>query len=574
MTSREVAGIFQEIETLLDLHGESEFKSKAYGRAARALETSGGDIEAIVASGGDLQIPGVGKGLAAEVREIVLSGFSSQLDELREATPKGLIEILRIRGLGAKKVRAIHQQLGVDTLAGLESAAQDGSLAALSGFGKKSAENILKGLEELKQNLGKVRINVATQVGERLLGFLAELPEVECASPVGRLRCGSEEFDRISLLAATSDPKRVIAAITATELLDACTEIDDGVEGTSPELLKVMIHLCTPELYPVRLHRLTGAHDHCFMVGIPLADRGYEIRDDGLFRDGAPVHVESEEELYALAGMQFVPPEIRTGIDEVRLALDGELPELIEAAPLQGMLHVHSTWSDGRHPLAEVAEFVRELGYRYLLICDHSKSAFYANGLDETRLAAQGEEIDELNQGYDPSEFRVLKGTECDILADGTLDFDDDTLASLDAVVASIHSRFDLPVEQQTERLCRAIENPYVTILGHPTGRLILKRHGYDIDHRAVIDTAARCNTSIEINANPLRLDLRWRMVRYAIRQGVQISVNPDAHSLADYANMPYGITMARKGYVTKETCLNTKNLAEFMEFARGIPVR
>jgi DNA polymerase (family 10) len=304
------------------------------------------------------------------------------------------------------------------------------------------------------------------------------------------------------------------------------------------------------------------------MISIPLHERGYELREDGLFKDGELVALGSEEELFELAGMQFIPPEIREGIDEVRRALDGELPELVRSEHLRGMLHVHSTWSDGRSSIADIAEHVRGLGYSYLLMTDHSKAAFYANGLDERRLEQQGHEIDEVNKGYDPAGFRVLKGIECDILGDGSLDLSDDALAALDAVVISVHSQFTLPIQEQTERICRALEHRYSTILGHSTGRLILKRKGYDVDLRQVIETAAQHGKCIELNCNPMRLDLNWRMVRHARRKGIPIAINPDAHSLADFNNMRHGLTMARKAWLTPEGTLNAMGVEEFLGFA------
>lgn len=574
MTSRDVAKVLYELETFLELHGENEFKTRAYGRAARALETSMVDIEAAVTSGGDPGIPGVGKALIEEIRQIVETGTVLQLEELRRETPPGLLDMLKIKGLGAKKVRAIHTSLGIDTLSALELAAAEGRIASLAGFGKKSQENILVGIEELKENLGKFRINTATTIAEEFLMALESLPSVERAAIAGRLRRGGEQFESLSFVAAARSIESLRSELEREGLLRELAREEDLIQGLTEDLMPVHIYVAPPEGYYVALHQRTGASDYRFMISIPLHDRGYDLTERELLRDGAPVGLSSEEELFELAGMQFIPPELREGVDEVRRAIDGELPELIEEEDLRGMMHVHSTWSDGRSSLTELAEHVSSLGYRYLLICDHSKSASYANGLDEFRLEAQGKEIDEVNKGYDPAEFRMLKGTECDILADGSLDLSDDCLASLDGVVISIHSRFELSTEAQTERLCRALEHPCSTILGHSTGRLILKRKGYEIDFRQVIAAAAEHGKSIEINCNPLRLDLNWRMAKYAGRKGVKIAINPDAHSLADFGNMRYGITMARKAWLTKETVLNTMSAEEFLGFTQSSRLR
>ncbi len=570
MTARDIANVFYDIETFLQLHGENDFKSRAYGRAARTLETSTADVAGMVRAGLPVDIPGIGKALASEIAEIVETGTTAQLEELRTATPPGLLDILQIRGLGAKKVRAIHQQLGVESLVELERAAIDGKIAELAGFGKKSQDNIIAGIRELAKNRSKFRINIATQIAAELLALLEGLPPVERASAAGRVRRGEEEFDSLSFVAQSAAPDALAAGLAGSELLRE-VELDGAhITARTEEGYAVLVEIATAENFFAVLHRATGADDYVSMISVPLAARGYDLREDGLYKDERMVALGSEEELFALAGAQYIPPELREGTDEVRCALDGELPELVSAGDLRGMLHVHSTWSDGRSSIAEIAEHVRGLGYGYLLITDHSKAASYANGLDEFRLEAQGREIDGINEQYDPAEFRVLKGIECDILTDGSLDLSEDALAALDAVVISVHSQFSLPMEAQTERICRALENPLSTILGHSTGRLILKRNGYDVDLQQVIATAAGHRKSIELNCNPLRLDLAWRMVHHATRKGVPIAINPDAHSLNDFSNMRYGVMMARKGWLTPEMTLNARSAEGFLEFVAG----
>ncbi|MBS1914098.1 MAG: DNA polymerase/3'-5' exonuclease PolX [Bacteroidetes bacterium] len=572
MTSRDVAKVLYSIETYLELHGDTELTSKSYGRAARSLETSNVDVVAMVHAGLPVKAPGIGSTLGAVVREIVETGTTAQLEELRRITPPGLMEILEIRGVGAKKVRALHTQLGIETLDQLEQAALENRIAALPGFGDKSQAKILEGLSQLRQQGGKLRINRATELAESVLARLRELPSVERGAIAGRLRRGGEEFDSLGfvLQAASVDAlERDLASIA--DILSEPVRNGSLITAQADGGFRVRIDAATPANYAVLLHQRTGASDYCFMVSIPLTDRGYDLREDGLYRDGEMVMLDSEDELFDLAGMQYITPELREGIDEVRSALDGGIPDLVTREDLKGMIHVHSTWSDGRSPIQEIAEHVHGLGYGYLLITDHSKSAFYANGLDERRLEAQGREIDEINRRYDPSEFRVLKGIECDILADGALDLEDDALAALDAVVVSVHSQFNLPMEAQTDRICRALEHRYSTILGHSTGRLILKRKGYDVDLRRVIAAAAAHGKAIELNCNPMRLDLNWRMVRHARRKGVPIAINPDAHSLADFDNMRYGITMARKGWLTPDGTLNALDADGLIRFATAL---
>lgn len=569
MTPREAAYLFHEIQTLLDLHGADEFRSRAYGRAARALETAGSlDLREVIASGNVSSIAGIGKGLAPELSEIVTSGTSSQLEELRAITPPGLLEMLKIRGLGAKKVRSIHLSLGITTLASLEEACRANRVASLPGFGGKSQANILEGLEELRRNRGRVRIDVADQIATTLRDAFIEFCGVRRCQIAGRLRRGGEDFDRLSLV-AVADPESLAAALRSETFIGDLRVDRDSVRGMTPEGLPVAIHCTDDQGFAIALFQHTGSSDHLMMVGIALERQGLVLDEQGLHDADESIPVAAEEDIYRHAGLPFIVPELREGIDEVPCGIEGRLPRALAIDDLRGMIHVHSTWSDGRNTIDELARYVQHLGYRYLLITDHSKAAFYANGLDEKRLKEQGREIDELNSQFDPEAFVILKGIECDILADGSLDLADDALAALDAVIVSIHSRFDLPRQAQTERIVRALEHPSTTILGHPTGRLILGRKGYEIDHRLVIDTAARLGAGIEINANPRRLDLSWRMVRYAVSKSVPIAIAPDAHALEHFDYMRYGVMIARKGGLASDLTINTMSPDELRGLRR-----
>ncbi len=565
MDRREVERILSRIESLLDLHGENSFKSRAYGRAARAVRSADVDVVDVVRSGAELEVDGIGSGIAGEIREIVETGTSSQLEDLMERTPNGLLDVLSIRGLGSKKVRTLWHELGVESLDDLEEKGKRGEIAGLKGFGAKTEANILQGIADLKANVGRMRLHTATDLAGELLPLLRGLPSAGRVEIAGRLRRGGEEFGALEFVLETERPEDVLQGLTESDVLSEVQSRDGTIYGTIDGTYKVLIHLASPDEFIVTLHQKSSASDYRFMVAIPLHDRGYELTDRALLKDGEPVALKNEEEIYRLGGMQFIPPELREGIDEVRVALEGGLPELVSEGDLRGILHVHSTWSDGRNSIAELAERAHGLGYEYLLMCDHSKAAFYANGLDEKRLEMQGKEIDEINRKYDPERFRVLKGIECDILADGSLDLADDALAALDCVVVSIHSNFNYPEEVQTERVCRALDNPYATILAHPTGRLILTRKGYPIDLKRVIAHAAERGKFVELNANPYRLDLSWRMIRYAKRKGVKIAIDPDAHSAPEFDYHRYGVTIARKGWLTKEDVLNALSLDDFL---------
>ncbi len=564
MTNRELESVLKQIESLLDLHGENSFKSRAYGRAARAIRSSAFDVISAVSNGDAIEVDGVGAGLSEEIRELVETGTSSQREDLLERTPNGLLDVLQIRGLGSKKVKALWEGLGIESLDDLEREARSGAVASQKGFGKKTAENILKAIAEMKANQGKVRFHQAESIATQLVEKIAPLDSVERIETTGRLRRAAEVFSLIEFV-AIADGERLLSDLQENRLLSDLALTTGRITGRFDGSLPVRIHLTDPDRYALALHRTTGSSDYRFMFSIPLEKKGMVIEDDRLM-EGERIHpVASEEDLFRIAGMQFVPPELREGIDEVPLALQNALPHLIERSDMKGLLHVHSTWSDGRNSIAEMAAAAETAGYEYLLMCDHSKAAFYANGLDEKRLEEQGKEIDEVNRAYDPEKFRVLKGIECDIMADGSLDLADDALAALDAVVISVHSSFTLSSEAQTARICRALEHPYASILAHPTGRLLLTRKGYGVDLKEVVKTASEHRKVVELNANPYRLDLDWRTLRYARRKGVPVAINPDAHGVEEISYVDIGIRIGRKAGLEAGDVLNTLSPTAFL---------
>ena len=566
MTNRELESVLKQIESLLDLHGENSFKSRAYGRAARAIRASSLDIAGLVEREEPIDVDGIGQGLSAEIRELVTTGTSAQREDLLERTPNGLLDVLQIRGLGSKKVRALWDQLGIESIDDLEREAASGAVAEQKGFGKKTAENILRSIAEMRANQGKVRLHRARAIGDQLVESIGALPSVAKVEVTGRLRRGAEVFGRIDLL-ALADIASIIGELAELSILSDVTadekrrRVTARYDGSVP----IVIHLCDADHYALTLHRTTGSSDYLFMTSIPLEQQGMRIEGDRLLKGSEEIAVATEEDLFRVAGMQTVPPELREGIDEVPLALKQELPRLVERSEMRGLLHVHSRWSDGRNSIEELAEAAVASGFEYLLMCDHSKAAFYANGLDEKRLEEQGREIDEINKRYDPDEFRILKGIECDIMSDGSLDLSEDALASLDCVVISVHSSFTLPIEEQTDRVCRALSHPHASILAHPTGRLLLTRKGYAIDLRRVIKTAADQGKIIELNANPFRLDLDWRMIRYARRTSVPIAINPDAHAIADIDYVDLGVRIGRKAGLERGDVVNTLSASEFL---------
>ena len=541
-------------------------RQRAYARASRALETSGVDIEETVRVEHHYFDPGIGKAQPGVSRSLPARHQVNSGAE--EITPPGLLDMLKIRGLGAKKVRAIYISLGIRHWGILKRLVEGNQVAALPGFGAKSQEDPSEGIEELRRN---EESRIPHRHGDDRGRSTAS---VDCGSPFGlAFGCRGAPASRsrgVRVASSSSSPRpsrrRTRTSCENRRRLDHREHDGDRTPASPTARIAVKIYVSDrPADYFVALHQHTGAHDYCFMLSIPLHDRGYDLRDGALYRDGEPVELRSEEELFELSryAVPCIPPEIREGVDEVPCT-GGPLPGAYCRTGYSRIMHVHSTLSDGQNTVAEMADHARSLGYSYLLMCDHSKAASYANGLDERRLEAQGREIDELNKQYDPTEFRVLKGIECDILADGSMDFDDDVLATLDAVVASIHSSFNLPMEAQTERLCSALRNRYVTILGHPTGRLLLKRKGYDVDLRWVINCAAASGQidRTERQPAPARPELADDPIRAA--QGVKIAINPDAHSTAGFGVMRYGVKIGRKGMA------DAGRFVECVEWGRG----
>lgn len=533
---------------LMELHDENSFKIRGYQNAVFQLDKS--DIELASLSLSELEgIQGVGKGIAATIREIIQNGTSSGLTDLLESTPEGIVELLDMKGIGPKKIKVLWKELGIESGHELKEAANSGLVANLKGFGEKTQQAIIDALEFKEANANKLHFADAEIIANEIIELLVNLKQVERAGVTGEMRRKLEVADSIEILVASNDFDALEDELNSNEVFTQLLEQSGPVvwRGLYKEH-KILVEfiLCKPDDFAREQFLKTGSQLH---ITIPIANN-MSLRDMAYSEKYS-----SEEELYASLNMAYVEPEMREGSFEIELAKSNKLPKLVQMSDLKGILHNHSTYSDGKHSLRQMAEYCKELGYEYLGICDHSKSAFYANGLDEDRLVEQHKEIDELNKELAP--FKIFKGIESDILHDGSLDYADDVLASFDFIVASVHSVLNMNKQKATQRLMTAIENPYTTILGHPTGRLLLRRAGYPIDHKAVIDHCAKHNVVIEINANPWRLDLDWRWVHYALEQGVKLSINPDAHQMEGYHHMQYGLLTGRKGGLTAEMTFN-----------------
>ena len=570
MDKGQVAAVLEDIGNLLELTGASPFEARAYANAARTISGLESDINELVATGTIASVPGLGKTLAARVTELVTTGQLAFHNELIEKVPPGLRQMLRIPGLGPKRIRVIHESLGVTTLDELKSAAETGQIATLPGFGAKSQGNILQGLLFLAEHQDKFRYDHAEVAARAIEEQLRALPQVVRLDVAGSIRRHKEICKDMDIVASVArDEDRVPVMDTLASLPEVEAVTGKGETKTSVVLkmgMAVDLRVVLDDEYPYLLHHFTGSKDHNHALRSAAHARGIKINEYGIFQGDQRIPCKDEVDFYRALGMQYVEPELREDMGEIQAALKGELPILVTEADLRGILHVHSSWSDGGATIREMAEAARELGADYLGMCDHSQAAAYAGGLNPAAVRRQQDEIDRLNDEY-AGRFRILKGTECDILKDGALDYDDKTLASFDFVVASIHSNFELPPAEQTKRLLRALENPYCSILGHPTGRILLERPGYAPDLEAVIERAGELGVCIEINADPHRLDLDWRLVHRAAERGVRIPICPDAHSPAGLRNMRYGVGIGRKGWLSRADVLNCLPTADLIAF-------
>src|SRR6266566_9664745 len=578
MDKNQIASVLDEVGALLELKEDSNpFEARAYQNAARSVSALDGDIEQLVREGKLKGVPGLGSTIIKRIEELVNTGHMVLYDELVATTPAIKLEMLRIPGVGPKKINAIYNQLHVTSIAELEQASKEGKVAALPGFGKKTQDNILQGLAFLAQHSGRFLYPVAEEEAGRIYQVLRALPEIVRLEIGGSLRRRRETIGDIDMVVSVADDagddvrRKIMYVYTTQPTVEAVT---GKGETKSSVVLKSGINMdlrvVNDSQFPYTLHHFTGSKEHHIPLRRRALSMNMTINDYGLFKGKEPhlelVPCKDETDIYAALGMAYIEPELREDMGEIEAAVNGTLPALVQESDLQGVLHVHSTWSDGQNTIREMAEACIVRGLTYLGLTDHSKTAAYAGGLNEEDLRRQHEEIDLLNKEY-AGRLHILKGIECDILRDGALDFADDVLATLDFVVASIHSLFNLSLEEQTQRMLRAISNRYVDIIGHPTGRILLGREGYALDLDAVIDAAAEHSVCIEINAHPSRLDLDWRYLHRARDKGIKIPIDPDAHVISGLDDMPFGIGIARKGWLRTSDVLNTMTTDDLLDF-------
>ncbi len=533
---------------LMELHDENPFKIRGYQSALISLERMDQDIMEL--SDEELtKLNGVGKSVVEVIQSLKASETFPLLVQLLEKTPSGILEVLQIKGLGPKKVKTLWEELGITSTHELMEACQSGKVAQIKGFGQKTQDTIIQNLEFKASNTGKwLYADIETTIDGLKNSLQNRIGDAQLAV-VGDFARNMEIIASAEFLIGSDSLSAIKAELKTWESIDWNWKLSgpNTWKGKLKELdLAITLHFSSVADFPWKKMAMTASKAHL----LSFVDESETVAEKLIKKDYA-----TEEAFFSKNQLQFIPAEMREGFGEVEQARENKIPDLLEESDLKGILHNHSTYSDGKHSLRQMAEHCRSLGYEYLGISDHSQTAIYAGGLDIEKIMKQHAEIDQLNQEMAP--FKIFKGIESDILGDGSLDYTDDVLASFDFIVSSVHSILNMDIKRATDRLLRAIANPYTTILGHPTGRLLLRREGYPIDHKTVIDACAAHNVVIEINANPWRLDLDWRWIRYALEQGVKLSINPDAHEMDGYADMKYGVLVGRKGGLTKEMTLN-----------------
>jgi len=556
--NKDIVKTLRKTASFMELHGENEFKIRGYNNAIYNIERITDPLEGMSIK--ELEnVNGIGKSIAARIYELFDTGKITILEEMIAQTPGGVVEMMNIKGLGTKKIRSLWQELDITTIDQLRSSMDEGRLDTLKGFGGKVQDNIRKTIKFYLESKSKIHFSDGHLFSIEIIKKLESKLPSATISTTGEMRRKLEVLDIISLLVGEDQFYKLPGLLREDPLFTENSHSSPYVwRGTYSDCpIPVEIYLCDPGSYYSRLLITTGSEAHL----------AFQTPDSISFKQQLTgVEYASEEEAYSKVGLPFIEPELREGLIEFQLAESKKIPKLLEMGDLRGIIHNHSHYSDGRHSLREMAEHCKSLGYEYLGISDHSKAAaFYANGMDEDRVKQQQEEIEELNAELAP--FKIFKGIEADILPDGNLDYDPETLATFDFVVASVHSVLNMDLEKAMARMMRAITNPFTTVLGHLTGRQLLIREGFPLDHRAIIDACAENGVMIEINAHPHRLDLDWRWIPYALEKNVMLSINPDAHAKEGYQDMYYGVCVARKGGLTSSMTFNTKSRLEVEEY-------
>ncbi len=558
-----IAAVFEQIADLLDIQGANPFRIRAYRNAARTIGELGVDVKTLLERGTDLrELPGIGDDLAAKVREIAETGRSAFLERLQKEVPAGVAELLRIPGLGPKRVRALYQDLEVRNLEQLLRAARDGRIRELPGFGAKSENSIVEAVQAHLSRERRFKLAVAAQHAEPLVAYLQAAPGVDKVVIAGSFRRMRDTVGDLDILVTARPSSRMTERFAQyEEVQEVLSRGDTRASVVLKSGLQVDLRVVAPASFGAALHYFTGSKAHNIAIRRLAQAKGLKVNEYGVFRGSRRIAGDTEASVYACVGLPCIPPELREDHGEIEAARAGHLPELVELGDLRGDLHAHSTASDGHDSIEDMVSAARARGLSYLAITEHTRRLAVARGLDPVRLARQIDQIELLNRKLDG--FTVLTGTEVDILEDGSLDLPDSILARLDVVIAAVHSRFNLSRARQTQRILAAMKNPHVSILAHPTGRLIDEREPYDVDMSRIIREARAAGCHLELNAHPERLDLLDSHCRMAKEEGVLVCVNSDAHSVHEFDNLRYGVGQARRGWLEKKDVLNSRPLGQ-----------
>ena len=574
MNRKDIVRTLEEIGTILELKGENPFKSRAYFNAARTIESLSGDVIEMIQNNKISEFKGIGTAISEKLKTLVNDGTLPYYEELKSSIPKGLLTLLEIPGLGPKKVKTIYEKLNITSIGELEYACHENRLRDLDGFGQKSQDKILKSIELKKRYSERFHYPIAMREALNVLAHLKGNPNIIRIEIAGSLRRKKETIRDIDIVASCKENKREDLMTFFTSFVEPDMIVNKG-QTKSTIILNSGIHcdlrLVNDDQFPFLLHHSTGSKEHNTAMRQRAKSMNLMMNEYGLYHEKQEKSLDckDESEIFLKLKLSFIEPELRENFGEINMAEKNSLPDLIKKEDIKGLFHVHTTYSDGAFSIREMADYCRKLGFKYLGISDHSKSAFYANGLNEYRIKQQHDEIDQINETYD--DFTIFKGIESDILQNGQLDYSDDVLATFDFVIASIHSGFQMSESVMTERICKALANPFVTMLGHPTGRLLLGREAYPLDMSKVLDTAAHYSRIVEINANPHRLDLDWRWGKKANQLGIKTAINPDAHSTDGLHDYIFGLGIARKGWFEKPSVINTSEPIELFKLFSDI---
>ena len=564
MQKKPVSDILENIAMLLEIKGENPFKSRAYYNAAKALSGIT-NLEELVKEKRLREIKGIGEALSQKIEEYSKTGTMAYYEELTQVVPESLLELMQIPNLGPKKIKVLYDELEITNIGELEYACKENRLIHLTGFGEKTQENVLKGIDFFNRHKGEFLFGDVYQEAERIRQRLSTIVDPIWAEVCGSIRRRKEVVRDMDILVAAENHEKITSFFVSMPEVDQV--LVTGETKTSVRMksgIEADLRVVTRQEFPYALVYFTGSKEHNVRLRGIAKKKGWKLNEYGIFDGDNLVTCKSEEEIYRALGLPYIPPELREDSGEIEAAEQDKLPSLIQHEDIRGIFHVHTDFSDGVDSLERMVEAAQKFGFSYLGVSDHSKTAYYAGGLKHDAILRQWEMIDTLNKKN--STFRIFKGIESDILSDGSLDYDDSILEGFDFVIASVHSGFTMKKDDMEERILKAMKNPYTTILGHPTGRLLLSRDGYQVDMMRIIDCAAQNHVILELNASPYRLDIDWRYLKYAKDKGVMISINPDAHAVAGLEEVFFGVNIARKGWQESKDILNTRDVNDIKE--------